>query len=231
MDNSAFIGVSLDSAIFSREWIRTAFHHVLSQHDTLLLVLADQLLAYNKTAVLENSPTRIDLESARLRMDQRREDIAKFLKKEIALLTKLQRERVHVAAWGDYSDAAYADLHRKLRIAYSAVEAFRSCVDLDASSHFERYLNDSENRNSHHELCVSYVLDETAMDIRITELAGHPFEYYPEEHIRTLTSLYEDRFLEFGLSVPKLIDQTPQRVFRPLPLVEGEWLMLPKGTV
>ncbi|HEY6768956.1 MAG TPA: tRNA-dependent cyclodipeptide synthase [Candidatus Sulfotelmatobacter sp.] len=215
MNNSAFVGVSLDSASFSREWVRAALHHLLSQHDSLLLVLADQLLAYNKTAVLTVSPARIDLETAKVKIDQRCNDISTFLRKEIAFLDKGDRERVHIARWEDFSDASYSKMLRELRIAYSAIEEFRCCVDHDASFHFERHLGNSRNADRHHELCVSYVLDETAMDIRITELAGYSFEYYPEDHIRTLTHLYEDRFANFGLTVSKLVGQSAKRVFQP----------------
>lgn len=218
MMSAAFIGVSLDSVLFSREWVRLAFRHVLPRHDRLLFVLADRLLAYNKTALISTRPISLDFESARLRMDQRSRDITKFLDKEIALLAKPERERVQVAHWADYSDSVYADLHRKLRIAYSAVGLFRTCVDLDASIHFERHLNGFEDRSLYHELCVSYVLDETAMDIRITELTSHSFEYYPEQHIQTLTALYEGKFREFGLSVQQLIEAVPRRVFQPLPI-------------
>jgi tRNA-dependent cyclodipeptide synthase len=216
MKNSAFVGVSLDSAIFSREWIRGALSYLLSEHDDLLFVLADQLLAYNKTAVLADYPNRIELGSADTRIDQRRDDITKFIRKEVALLPRVDKDRVQIATWDYFSDVSYVTLLRKLRIAYSAIGNFRSCVDQDASFHFNRHWDRSENRIAHHELCVSYVLDETAMDIRITEVADHPFEYYPEDHIRTLTYLYDNRFREFGLTVPELIGKPAQRTFRPL---------------
>jgi tRNA-dependent cyclodipeptide synthase len=221
MTNSAFIGVSLDSALFSREWIRAALDQVLASHSDLLIVLADEILAYNKVGQLNGAFARIDIESARSKITQRRHDIGRFIEKELALLPKLERQRVHVATWSDYSDSHYADLLRKLRIAYCALHDFRLCVDADASAHAERCSSNLDNRNANHELCVAYVLDETAMDIRITELADHPFEYYPEQHIQTLTSLYSSCFREFGLTVSELIGRPAQRVFRPLCLESG----------
>jgi tRNA-dependent cyclodipeptide synthase len=216
MNNSAFIGVSLDSAIFSREWIRSSLRYVLTKHEDVLLLLADEILAYNKTLALELGPRIMDLELARARIGQRRDDIAKFLSKEIAFLPKADQNRIRLAVWRDFSDAAYAHLLRQLRIAYSGIDAFRSCVDEDASVHLQKHWNGSPDREVHGELCVSYVLDETAMDIRVTELAGYRFEYYPQDHIRTLTRLYENKFIAFGLTVAGLVEQPAQRVFTPL---------------
>ena len=190
--------------------------YLLREHDDVLLVLADQLLAYNKIAFSPDFTGAIDLDSAKVKMDQRRDDISRFLAKEIALIPKAGRHRVHITAWEDHSDALYIGLLRKLRIAYSVIPEFRACVDHDARVHFDRHSNSLEKGNVRHELSVSYVLDETAMDIRITEFSGHPFEYYPEDHIQTLTHLYEGRFRARGLCVARLIGGSPQRVFRPL---------------
>jgi tRNA-dependent cyclodipeptide synthase len=224
MARSAFVGISLDSTLFSREWIRAALTHLLSGHDEVLLVLADQLLAYNKVALLPCSAGAIDLEGAKMKMDQRRDDISRFLAKEIALIPKAQRQRLRVTTWEDHSDAVYIGLLRKLRIAYSVIPEFRECVDYDAHAHFEKRSETAAEGKVRHELSVSYVLDETAMDIRITEFLGYPNEYYPEDHIRTLTQLYEGRFSASGLSVGQLIGRTPQRVFQPLRFAEAQVL-------
>jgi hypothetical protein len=216
MASCAFVGISLDSALLSREWIRFALGYLLLEHDDVLLVLADRLLAYNKTAALWDLGGGIDLGSAKTKMDQRRDDISRFLAREIGLLPKVKQEHVRVGAWDDYSDSLYITLLRTLRIAYSVIREFRECVDRDAYSHDEKHPETSEYREARHELAVSYVLDETAMAIRITEFTNHSFEYYPDDHIKTLTYLYEDRFRARGLSVSGLIGKPPKRVFRPL---------------
>jgi hypothetical protein len=216
MASGAFVGISLDSALLSREWIRFALGHLLSEHDDVLLVLADRLLAYNKTAAPSDLGGGIDLGSAKAKMEQRSNDISRLFAREIALLPKVKQEHVRVGAWDDYSDALYISLLRTLRIAYSVIREFRECVDHDASSHDVKHPETSEYREARHELAVSYVLDETAMAIRITEFTNYSFEYYPDDHIQTLTYLYEDRFLARGLSVSGLIGQLPKRVFRPL---------------
>lgn len=216
MNNSAFIGVSLDSGLFTREWIRNAIHHLLSRHETILLVLADQLLAYNKIANFDAGRATFDLQSAKVRIDQRRNDIMKFVQKEVALLPNPDKARVRIATWADFSDGEYCRLLREIRIAYSTIREFRSCVDSDASCHFDKRSQHVYSRDAHHELSVSYVLDETAMDIRITELGGFQFEYYPDKHIQTLTRLYDEQFADYGLTVSNLVGHNVTRVFRPL---------------
>src|ERR1035438_6904759 len=185
MPSCAFVGISLDSALLSREWIRFALGYLLLEHDDVLLVLADRLLAYNKTSALSDLGGGIDLGSAKAKMGQRRDDISRFLAREIALIPKVNQEHVRIGAWDDYSDALYISLLRTLRIAYSVIREFRECVDHDASSHDEKHPETSEYRGARHELAVSYVLDETAMAIRITEFTNYSFEYYPDDHIQT----------------------------------------------
>jgi len=43
----AFIGVSLDSRLFSRSLVRQALEHILARHERLLLLLAGELCLYN----------------------------------------------------------------------------------------------------------------------------------------------------------------------------------------
>jgi tRNA-dependent cyclodipeptide synthase len=212
--DSAFVGVSLDSTDFSREWIRDAIAHILGRHPTLLFVLADRLLAYNKSANYSAAIITLDLQHAAKRINQRRQDVARFISSEVARLAPQDHARVQIARWDEYSDYQYANVLRNLRIALATLEEFRRCVESTASSHLRRRtFNDVPSTQAELQLCVSYVLDETAMSIRITELGGRPYEYYPEMQIDVLRYLYEDRFSRFGLSIENLTNQARARVF------------------
>jgi tRNA-dependent cyclodipeptide synthase len=211
---SAFVGVSLDSADFSRDWIRDAITHILGKHPSLLFVLADRLLAYNKSAHESGAVTALDLEQAARRINQRREDITRFISSEVARLGEHDRTRVQIARWDEFSDYRYANLLRNLRIAFATLEEFRLCVKSTADRHLQRRTSsDLRPKETELDLCISYVLDETAMSISVTELGGRPYEYYPEMQIDVLAQLYQGRFSHLGLSVEKLTGKPQGRVF------------------
>jgi hypothetical protein len=56
------------------------------------------------------------------------------------------------------------------------------------------------------------VIEETAMIIRITE-DGDPYEFYPQQHIHTLTEMYADTFVDAGLTVERLTGHVKTRIF------------------
>jgi tRNA-dependent cyclodipeptide synthase len=219
MLNSAFVGVSLDSVKFSRAWIRFAIRRILAQHDELQFVLADRLLAYNKLTRISDGSLSFDLEFADRRIKKRSGDIRQFLTTEVERLPKDMQERVSIAGWNDYSDANYTNIARALNIAYTAIPKFRSTVDEDVEIHLIAQ-TDFKVDETHRRLCASYVLEESAMIIRITELGGRRFDFYPEEQIRTLRLLYENEFACEGLDVERLIGHPRLRIFTPLPLIE-----------
>ena len=212
LDGSAFIGVSLDSNKFSRVWIRHAIEHVLARHHDLTLVLADRLLNYNKVVDWTSTPVSLDLTAAARRISQRTRDMRGFVESEVSRLDTEGRLRVRVASWDDYSDILYANLLRTLHIAYLAIGDFRRCVDYDAEIHFSNSKVGIQ-RNLLTALSAAYILDETAMDIRITELDRRKYDYYPVEQINTLRSIYSGEFSKQGLTVESLIGTLPCRVF------------------
>jgi hypothetical protein len=175
-----------------------------------------RLLSYNRT-FRENGPEAgVDFENTRRRITHRRGEVASFLQSEIARLGSHDQARIRIADWSHYSDCAFQDLFRQLQIAYVALPAFRNCVEHDVSAHFT-----SPSRANHAEVHRSlsglYVVEETAMLIRITELSDRPYDYYPGNQIFTLSSLYADEFAGQGLSIQSLTGQPKARVFTPLP--------------
>jgi hypothetical protein len=214
----AFIVISLDSDKFNREWLRRATSYVLDRHSALVFVLADRLLAYNKfVSQNEREEDALTLTDSHLRIEQRKNDVSRMLHSEIVRLPPSECSRVSVSTWDSYADASFVNIERILKIAYSVLTEFKRCVDEDVQNHF------SVQRNHYHtdavarDLSAQYVVEETAMAVRIAE-AGIPFEYYPQAHIKTLTFLYEDRFAQSGLSVETLVGHPKTRIFQALPL-------------
>jgi hypothetical protein len=220
MQGPAFLGVSLDSELFSREWVRRAIRYILSQHVTLELVLGDRLLAFNKTTHDNgNGEVVIDTVAAEGRIAKRASDVYQFLLSEVKRLSSNDQSRVVISTWNRHSDGQFVDIVRTLSISYATLPPFRRCVDLDVDVHLINQTESHNSRELHRKLCVLYVIEETAMIIRITE-SGKPFEYYPQEHIYTLTEIYRDSFAEYGLTVESLIGRARTRQFTPLPLAD-----------
>jgi hypothetical protein len=216
MLEGAFVGVSLDSDLFTRSWVRFALDFILRRHVDVLFVLGDRLLVYNKALVRSaNLGTSLSKSDADSRIEKRSSDIMKFLEGEISLLPQMDRIRVKVSRWQEQQGAEFTEIHRFLRIAYFAFDEFRSCVDSDVRQHLSRVIDSEFDPLLRAELCAQYVLEETAMIMSITE-KQRPYEYYPESHIRTLTELYSGRFARFGLTVEELLGRPKARVFSPL---------------
>jgi hypothetical protein len=211
------IGVSLDSQLFTRPWMRFAISYALSKHKDLELFLGDRLLSYNKTVQTAGEECTVDFDSARTKREKRKGEITAFINSEIDRLPPDERARIAVTSWSDYSDAAMEDILRNLHISFVAVEAFRKCVDRDVEIHF-RSAPELGGVETHKLLSRLYVVEETAMIIRIAELAGKPFFYYPEDEPITIRSIYSGEFAASGLSVERLTGRSKTRVFTPLPL-------------
>jgi hypothetical protein len=126
---------------------------------------------------------------------------------------------VAISRWDDHSDAQFVNIARVLTIAYSTLKRFQQCVDHDVEAHLINRTESPHSSDLHKRLCVLYVIEETAMIIRITE-SGKPFEYYPQQHIYTLTEIYNDSFADLGLTVESLVGHARTRYFTPLPLME-----------
>ncbi len=214
-EHSAIIGVSLDSRSFTRAWVRFAISHTLSRHKDVELLLGDRLLLYNKAVHEAGSQNVVDLQAAAERIAKRKADLASLIESEINRLPAEHRRRVRISSWVDYSDVAFQDILRNLHICYVALAAFSECVKRDVDVHFASSVEVSRPRE-HTFLSRLYVLEETAMIIRITELAEKPFFYYPGDDIITLRSIYNDEFAGCGLSVPSLTGRPKSRVFTSL---------------
>jgi hypothetical protein len=214
---SAFVGVSLDSDLFTRSWVRFAIAKILEKHRDILFVLGDRLLVYNKIVTKSgNGDVGISIDLTERRIEKRTSDIRKFLEAEIARLPDGQGDRVRVSAWKDYSNSAFAEIYRILSVAYCAIGSFRECVESDVATHLSRVIDGDFGGRIHRDLCALYVVEETAMILNITE-NGHPYEFYPQQHIRTLTELCDGAFASYGLTVDSLVGHPKQRVFTPLP--------------
>jgi hypothetical protein len=221
MEGPAFVGVSLDSTLFSREWVRGAISYIVSRHTSLEFVLGDRLLAFNKT--IRQDPKGhllVDLPGGEARIAKRVSDIYEFLVSEVLRLAEGERSRVSISRWDDHCDARFTNIARVLNIAYSSVRRFKQCVDRDVEAHLFNQINSPHPAEIHRRLCTLYVIEETAMIIRISEW-GKPYEYYPQKHIYTLTDIYQDRFADLGLTVEALVGHPRTRLFTPLPLVEA----------
>ena len=219
MKSSAFVGVSLDSNRFTRERVNFAIPHILSKHADLQFVLADRLLTYNKLLACHDGLTRLDFSAATSRIEKRSGDINQFLSNEVSRLSKSDKSRVTIATWDDYCDHHHARIARTLAIAYSSIPEFRQCVRNDVETHLLGNGQSHIDRGITRRLCASYVLEETAMIMRITELSERPFDYYPGDQIETLESLYEDRFSSAGLTVDALVGHPKSRLFNALSLI------------
>jgi len=209
----AAVLVSLDSKQFPREWVRSALAFILARHDSLMFLLADDLLAYTRSTV--DGGTQLSFSHAAAKAGRRHEEVRRFLQSEIRRLDPAAQERVTIRRWRDFSDSQFVSLLRSLHIAFACTAPWRVCVEGVAREHLRKAGMDSGLRGMLY-ASSRLILDEVAMCLRVTELDSYHHEYYPSLQIEALASLYSDRFAADGLSVESLIGKERARDFKPL---------------
>jgi hypothetical protein len=200
--------------------MRYAISYTLSRHKDVELLLGDRLLFYNKTVQNDSSQSVVEFQRAAERIAKRKADVSALIESEIKRLPIDCQRRVRVSSWVDNSDIAFGDILRKLHICYVALTAFGECVDQDVKIHFASNL-EVDRPTDHTYLSSLYILEETAMIIRITELADKPFFCYPGDDFITLHSIYDEKFTLCGLSVFNLTGRPKSRIFRSLLLPQS----------
>lgn len=200
---NAFIGVSLDTKLFSRAWVRYAMNFILHKHHSLLFLLADDLLRYTRTVQVVSGKTILNIPEISDVVNSRRLEFEKFLTSEIKRLNNNFQSRILIKPWHSFTDNSYVQILRYLHIAYATLIPFQQCVNDVAVEHINKSFGKLQFPDPL-QTSVAFLLDEVAMCLRITELDQFPYEYYPENQTDILTQLYENRFFLNGLSAESL---------------------------
>lgn len=206
IQGQAFIGVSLDSKLFTRDWIRYALNVILERHNALLFLIADDLLRYTRTTQTISGKAVLGISATSHLINQRRLEFEIFLNSEIKNLDCKTQERVLIKNWCSFADNRYVHLFRNLHIAYITIGPFQDCVNNVAMAHIKKASANCDFPNSL-QTSAAFLLDEVAMCIRITEMDNFPFEYYPSEQINILSELYADKFSSYGLTIESLTEK------------------------
>jgi tRNA-dependent cyclodipeptide synthase len=210
VNGHAFIGVSLDNKLFSGAWIRYAIELILERHESLIFLLADDLLRYTRTAAFVDDECVLDFDGANKKTEKRRSEFRKFLKRHIDRLELPLRDSITIKVWSDFSDHVYVDILRNLHIAFCAIPLFTEAVNIAAEAHV---IQAGVATPSSLQTSAAFILDEVAMCLRVTEMEGHANEYYPSKDINVLTALYADKFSHHGLTVENLVRGPRRRAF------------------
>ncbi len=213
----AFIGVSLDSKLFTREWVRMAIHYIMMQNSHLVFLLADDLLPYTRSLAIEKSYPILDFVSIWKKSAQIAEQKNKFLVSEIERLSFATQKRVKVVNWAYYSDSTYARILRRLRIAFEVIDSFRETITDVALQHRTKLGNPSPNMEEKR-ASTAFLLDEIAMCLRVSEVEGYANEYSPYSDMSAIRDLYSGKFVSYGLSIDNIVDKKARRVFKTLEL-------------
>lgn len=199
----AFIGVSLDSKLFSRTWVRFAIDYTLEKHHCLLFLLADDLLKYTRTAQTISGKTALKIVETSRIINDRKLAFEKFLISEINRIDQYSQTRILIKPWRSFTDDSYVNILRNLQIAYATLTPFQKCVDDIALKHIRKNPTKLHFQSSL-KTSAAFLLDEVAMCLRITEIDRFQNEYYPTDQINILTELYADKFVQYGLSIESL---------------------------
>ena len=203
----AVIGVSLGCKLFTKDWIRLAIMQLSERHESILFVLADELLRYTRSAHIVEDRVELEIQRTSSIITERSKEWAKCILSERNRVVDNGTSLIQVRKWADFSDNSYCNLLRN----------FRSVVDDVARAHIS-LLKDKAMPHITTRLDAMFILDEIAMCLRVTELDEYHFEYYPSEEIEVLTQMYRGEFKSSGLTVEALTGVSAKRKFQILPL-------------
>lgn len=215
---NAFIGISLGNKLFTRSFLQRSLYFLLKKHDTILLLIADDLLKYTRITINNNGSAILDIRGVSSNISVRYEEFHRFIQSIIERIESKYRHRILVKRWAYFADAEYVNIGRCLQIAYASINEFKVLVNNAARQHIDK----SEAIKSIPgilELCAQYLIDEVAMNLRITEIEKYSFEYYPGEEIDVIKKLYNNDFEKFGLSIKNITNKSNlKRTFNMLDL-------------
>ncbi len=214
-NNKAFIGVSLDNQIFLTDWLSLALKNIINKHDTILFLLADDLLRYTRTISDNNEDEILDFLEIENIISKRRKKFTNHLTNTLSSFSAETNKKVEVKLWKDFEDWRYTEILRNLVIAFYNVKTLREDVYSLAHQHLKKFSNSSKYDNLLNSSAL-YIIDEVSMAIRVSEFDNFYNEYYPTDEVSILTNLYANKYQENGLTVQSLIKQEPKRHFQTL---------------
>jgi tRNA-dependent cyclodipeptide synthase len=213
----AFIGVSLDGSHFSREWVRSTLDRLSADYKQVLILFADDVLKFTRTAVIKRDSIELDFVRADSQVLSRYQETKRFFESELKFISRGKSNRtVEFSRWRDWTDSDFNDLHRKLRIAYETIPFFHFSVDEVAQRHLSSQKGLGLDSEVLLNLNVGYILEESAMCLRMTEIEGYSDEYHPVSDLPLMPELYSGAFSEFGLTVEALTGSPARRHFHVL---------------
>ena len=214
-NSNAFIGVSLDNQIFLTDWLTLALKKIINSHDTILFLLADDLLRYTRTVIDVNGIEQLDFIEIENIILKRKSKFTQHLETTLLNFTKEEKKKIIVKNWNNFEDNKYNSILRNLIIAFYNLKSFREDVYSLAHQHLKKFSNSSKYDNLLNSSAL-YIIDEVSMAIRVSEFDNFHNEYYPTEEISILTNLYNNKYQANGLTVEVLINQQPKRKFKTL---------------
>lgn len=217
----AFIGVSLDSTYFSRAWVRNALNLLSKKYKSVLIILADDVLKFTRTATTVNDSVVLDFATAESYVIKRRQEVSRFFDSEISKLSTETKSIVKIGQWSLFIDENFFEFHRKLRIAYETVTSFRIAVDAIARKHAELQKSTGLDKKMLANLNTNYIIEESAMCLRITEIEGYADEFHPSDDLPVMPQLYSGAFADYGLTVKSITGVQPRRNFSILKFEES----------
>jgi hypothetical protein len=210
--NKAFIGVSLDNQIFLTDWLSLAIKRLVTNHDKVLFLIADNLLRYTRTTIEKNDIELLDLTNIEAQISKRKNRFTSHLDKSLSNFSEIDKAKIEVKIWSDFEDYQYVELLRNLIVAFYNIKEFRDDVYAVAHTHLKKFSNSDKYDNLLNSSAI-YIIDEVSMAMRVSELGGYYNEYYPTDEVPILTNIYNDTYKESGLTVSDLIKHTPRRTF------------------
>jgi hypothetical protein len=189
----ALFPISLSNQAFGTEAVLPMLQHLLSRHDEVIFLIADQLQVYNKALRLQDGVPLKEIVSNfgdQTYLNQRNRWVSRLLQK---MPDRLEDLRWRVLGVDNIADNRCFSIFRNVMLAYYGVKEFRS--DIQAAAKLHAMARGDRFPLLHRELLsTGYLLEEIALSIRIHVLEEIDYEYYLGDQSLPIIKLYSEKY-------------------------------------
>lgn len=180
----AMLVISVASPAFDNNFLSVAIPFLLSRHSSVMLLIADELMIYNRFQLPDGASGAANL------LLQYRQDRQRQLEKLVRRLDC--KDRTRIGAYDDFCDQGYSRILRRLFLIALEDPTVMTGLGEIAHSRLER-LEPGFRRGQASSLLVrslAYLIDETAWTINLAAHHGVSDNYYPGDVGSVLKTFY-----------------------------------------
>lgn len=178
--------ISIDSTTFlAKNFLRQAIPLLAARHKSFLIVIADDLMVYNRYGIEQSAQSLTYLFKEKYWIER------KIHIERILALENLEK-KVRICRYNDFCDTRFSDLYRKFHRLTLSDTLLDSAVNKKGSSfiHSQKKTTIAKSASEEVKVVNAFLIEETAWAIHMAANIGASDQYYPGDDASLLRHVY-----------------------------------------